>query len=153
MLQRAKWPIHSTAGLEIHHEQTQRRLSQCELWQRDTGREPGWLSRFWVQCLLAAQLTSCPWVQENISCLPFKLGLPRGAMVKKKPTNARDMGWEDSLEKEMAIYSSILAWEIPWTEERGSLQFMWVTKELDMTEHTHAPLECHRICKVSVVRI
>ena len=45
-------------------------------------------------------------------------------MVKKKPTNARDMGWEDSLEKEMAIYSSILAWEIPWTEERGSLQFM-----------------------------
>ena len=45
-------------------------------------------------------------------------------MVKKKSTNARDMGWEDSLEKEMAIYSSILAWEIPWTEERGSLQFM-----------------------------
>ena len=40
-------------------------------------------------------------------------------MVKKKPTNARDMGWEDSLEKEMAIYSSILAWEIPWTEEPG----------------------------------
>ena len=31
---------------------------------------------------------------------------------------------EDSLEKEMATYTSILAWEIPWTEETGGLQFM-----------------------------
>ena len=30
--------------------------------------------------------------------------------------------WEDPLEKEMAIHSSILAWEIPWTEEPGRLQ-------------------------------
>ena len=29
---------------------------------------------------------------------------------------------EDPLEKEMAIHSSILAWEIPWTEEPGELQ-------------------------------
>ena len=32
------------------------------------------------------------------------------------------MGWEDPLEKEMATYSSILAWEIPWTGEPGGLQ-------------------------------
>ena len=32
------------------------------------------------------------------------------------------LGWEDSLEKEMATYSSILAWEIPWPEEPGGLQ-------------------------------
>ena len=31
---------------------------------------------------------------------------------------------EDPLEKEMAIYSNILAWEIPWTEEPGGLLFM-----------------------------
>ena len=31
-------------------------------------------------------------------------------------------GWEDSLEKELATCSSILAWEIPWTEEPGTLQ-------------------------------
>ena len=30
--------------------------------------------------------------------------------------------WDDTLEKEMAIYSSVLAWEIPWTEEPGGLQ-------------------------------
>ena len=34
----------------------------------------------------------------------------------------RSLGWEDPLEKEMATRSSILAWEIPWTEEAGGLQ-------------------------------
>ena len=36
----------------------------------------------------------------------------------------RSLGWEDPLEKEMAAHSSILAWEIPWTEEPGGLQSM-----------------------------
>ena len=34
------------------------------------------------------------------------------------------LGWEDLLEMEMANHSSILAWEIPWTEEPGGLQFL-----------------------------
>ena len=42
-------------------------------------------------------------------------------MVKCLPTmwepQVQSLGWEDSLEKEMATYSSILAWKIPWTEE------------------------------------
>ena len=33
----------------------------------------------------------------------------------------RSLGWEDPLEIEMATYSSILTWEIPWTEENGGL--------------------------------
>ena len=33
----------------------------------------------------------------------------------------RSLGWEDPLEKEMATHSSVLAWEIPWTEEPGVL--------------------------------
>ena len=36
----------------------------------------------------------------------------------------RSLGREDPLEKEMTTYSSILAWEIPWTEEPGGLQSM-----------------------------
>ena len=36
----------------------------------------------------------------------------------------RFLGWEDPLEKRMAIHSSILAWTIPWTEEPGRLQSM-----------------------------
>ena len=34
------------------------------------------------------------------------------------------LGREDSLEKEMATHSSVLAWKIPWTEEPGELQSM-----------------------------
>ena len=34
------------------------------------------------------------------------------------------LGQEDPLDKEMSTYSSILAWEIPWTEEPGGLQSM-----------------------------
>ena len=47
-------------------------------------------------------------------------------MAKNVPamqeTRVRPLGWEKPLEKEMAIHSSILAWEIPWTEEPGQLQ-------------------------------
>ena len=39
-------------------------------------------------------------------------------------TWVRSLGWEDPLEKEMATHSSILDWEIPWTEEPGGLQSM-----------------------------
>ena len=39
-------------------------------------------------------------------------------------TQVRFLGKEDSLEKRMATHSSILAWEIPWTEEPGGLQSM-----------------------------
>ena len=34
------------------------------------------------------------------------------------------LGWEAPLEEDMATHSSILAWEIPWTEETGGLQSM-----------------------------
>ena len=45
----------------------------------------------------------------------------------------RSLGQKDPLEKEMATHSSILAWEIPWTEEPGGLQSMGLQKESDMT--------------------
>ena len=39
-------------------------------------------------------------------------------------TRVRSLGWEDPLEKEMAIHSRTIAWKIPWTEEPGRLQSM-----------------------------
>ena len=39
-------------------------------------------------------------------------------------TWVQSLGWEDPLEEEMATHSSILALEIPWTEESGGLQSM-----------------------------
>ena len=48
--------------------------------------------------------------------------------VKRLPTmqetGVQSLGREDLLEKEMATHSSVLAWEISWTEEPGRLQYM-----------------------------
>ena len=62
--------------------------------------------------------------------------MERGSLVaqtvKRLPavqeTRVRSLGWEDPLEKEMATHSSILAWKIPWTEEPGGLQSMWLQR-------------------------
>ena len=57
-------------------------------------------------------------------------GFPGGSAGKKKnppvmrETGLQSLDWEDGLEKEMAIHSSILAWEIPRPEEPGGLQSM-----------------------------
>ena len=54
---------------------------------------------------------------------------PGGSSVKnlssRQETWIQSLGWEDPLEREMATHSSILAWEIPQTEEPGGLQSMW----------------------------
>ena len=58
-------------------------------------------------------------------------------MVKHLPamqeTWIQSLGQEDPLEKGMATHSSILAWEIPWTEEPGGLQLVG-HRESNMTE-------------------
>ena len=50
---------------------------------------------------------------------------PGGSVVKNPPakqeTQVGSLGQEDPLEKEMATRSSILVWEIPWTEKPGGL--------------------------------
>ena len=49
---------------------------------------------------------------QRLKCLPGK-----------QETQVQSLGWEDSLEKEMATHSSTLAWRIPWREEPGRLQY------------------------------
>ena len=46
------------------------------------------------------------------------------AMQETQETWVLSLGQEDPLEKEMATRSNIPAWEIPWTEEPGGLQYM-----------------------------
>ena len=54
------------------------------------------------------------------------MGFPGGPV--NLPANAgkvvRSLDWEDPLEEDIATHSSILAWELPWTEEPGGLQSM-----------------------------
>ena len=51
-----------------------------------------------------------------------------------RETQVRSLGWEDALEKGMAIHFSILPWRIPWTEEPGRLYSPQGRKELDTIE-------------------
>ena len=50
---------------------------------------------------------------QTVKCLPTM-----------RETPVQSLGWEDLLEKEMAIHSNILAWKIPWTEEPDRLWSM-----------------------------
>ena len=45
-------------------------------------------------------------------------------MQETQETRVQSLGREDLLEEEMTTHSSILAWEMPWTEEPGGLQSM-----------------------------
>ena len=73
----------------------------------------------------------CPSLSDPVDCRPPGSFVgnqcsPVAQMVKNPPamweTWVRPLGREDPLEEGMAIYSSILAWIIPWTEEPGRLQ-------------------------------
>ena len=82
--------------------------------------------------------------------------MPLWLSGKESACNAGDkqrwvwsLGWEDTLQEEMATHSSILAWEIPWTEKPGGLQSTgsqrvghdWIATEYTHTHtHTHT---CH----------
>ena len=59
----------------------------------------------------------------------FRTNFPVAQIVKNLPavqeTWVQSLGWEDPLEKGMAIHSSILAWKIPWTEEPGGPHSLW----------------------------
>ena len=70
-------------------------------------------------------------------------------LVKNLPamqeTWVQFLGWEDGPEEGMATHSSILAWEIPWTEEPGGLYSPWGCKELDTTERLSLSLFTYNI--------
>ena len=76
-------------------------------------------------------------------------GFPGGLVVKNSPAQAeatgdgvQSMGWKDPLEEEMATYSSILVWEIPWAEEPGGYSPKGCHKS-DATEHTRTHAHTH----------
>ena len=65
-------------------------------------------------------------VQTYISMSTPGLGFPGGSVIKNLPAKEKmwipSLGQKDPLKKEMATHSSVLAWEVPWTEESGRLQ-------------------------------
>ena len=91
----------------------------------DAGIELAPLNVSWISRQVFT--TSANWEAQRIfACnLPLQQASLVAQRLKRLPamleTPVRSLGWEDSLQKEMATYSSILAWEIPWTEELGGL--------------------------------
>ena len=85
----------------------------------------------------------------------LRKSFPGGSDGKESACNTGNLGWKDPPEKEMATYSRILAWRIPWTEEPGGLQSMgsqrvghdWVTNTfLGWGSHVEAAVlspSCH----------
>ena len=74
---------------------------------------------------------------------PCSLDFPGGAAVRiplseqdTQETWAQSLGREDPLEEEISTHSTILAWEIPWTKDKGPYNQKGC-KELDMTKHAH----------------
>ena len=68
-------------------------------------------------------------VAENLPLsLTYTWASPVAQTVKNLPaiqeTWVQSLGWENLLEKGIAIHSSILAWRIPWTEEPSGLPSM-----------------------------
>ena len=98
-------------------------------------REPlpsTWLLKTEVLCSAHREMLSCfskpdflvePIYRDIIILLRVALVAQR---LKRLPAMweswVQSLGWEDPLEKEMAIHSCFLAWRIPWTEEPGGLQ-------------------------------
>ena len=55
--------------------------------------------------------------------LSTNTGFPAGTSFQEtQKMQVRSLGWEDPLEEEMTTHSSILAWEVPWTEAPGRSQ-------------------------------
>ena len=83
-----------------------------------------------ILCFLdSGHLNAVMWCLTVVLTSSFRMtceGFPAGSVVKSLPamqeTWVPSLGWEDPLEKEMATHSSLLAWEIPCTEESGGLQ-------------------------------
>ena len=61
-------------------------------------------------------------------------------------TQIQSLGQEDPLEEEMATHSSILDWEIPWTEEPGGLE----SKGLQRVRHDWVSTQARTACGISV---
>ena len=90
---------------------------------------------FWSKSLHI--LGICHYTSFKVFGLLFMIGASLVAQMIKNPLAmqkwVQSLGQEDPLEEEMATYSSILTWVIPWTEKLGGLQAMGC-KESDMTE-------------------
>ena len=105
-------------GIRVAHGEGNGNSLQCPCLENPTDVGAWWaavsgVAQSWTQLKRLSSSSSSSRVAQTVNNLP--------AMWE---TWVRSLGWEDPPEKEMATYSSVLAWRIPWTEEPGELQSM-----------------------------
>jgi len=88
-----------------------------------------WLVRQILKWIYIPQLHRASQVAVVVKNLP--------AMQETQEMRVPSLDWEDLLEKETETHSSILAWEVPWTEEPGWLQSLKLQRVGDDWECTH----------------
>ena len=81
----------------------------------------GKMSHYWEPSSVFLMIRLNIWI---LASFPGGASGKESTCQKTQGTCAQSLGQEDSLEKEMAIHTSILAWRIPWTEEPGRLYSM-----------------------------
>ena len=79
------------------------------------------MTRYWCSIKGIAKWACPQWLKICLFGLGW--GFPSGSRGKESACNAGNPGAGRSLEQGMATHSSRLAWEIPWTDEPGGLQF------------------------------
>ena len=77
------------------------------------------ITGLWIQAALLNPDVSNSVIKVIFTSLVAQLVMNLPAIQE---TQVPSLGWKDPLEKEMATYSSILAWRIPWTEDSGRPQ-------------------------------
>ena len=93
-----------------------------------------WYWVAWAPCIFW-KLSLC-----QLGCSGGSSGEQPACQFRRLETQVQSLSGEDPLEKEMATCSSILAWEIPWTEEPGGLQSLGLQRVGHDWAHTHTLL-------------
>ena len=107
-----------------------------------------WKTLHYHWCCIFIRASSFFFVLSHVYLCHSILWIAGGSVIKNLPTVQEvqerwvlSLGWEDSLEEEMATHSSILAGKIPWTEENVRLQSMGLQRVGRDWENEHAYIE------------
>ena len=107
-----------------------------------------WKTLHYHWCCIFIRASSFFFVLNHVYLCHSILWIAGGSVIKNLPTVQEvqerwvlSLGWEDSLEEEMATHSSILAGKIPWTEENVTLQSMGLQRVGRDWENEHAYIE------------